>query len=608
MKKVYITAKGDITLKDGLIRVNYTENTSDRIECRFPFGAAKDNYVLFPSAVYNGNMFKVKKADYVPAFASEKGGTGKDMPVTISDVPRLQEDGSGEIELTTGDVSVPCIAVFKRRQKKACFLWTVQQAAGENLGLAYSDGTAILSCPARRSKIYSMCRLSDKELRSRTFLMGESVEIPYKLMVTDCADLGEFFSLFYKHRSCMGLPVNKPFSMKREDVEKKLLAVFNDLKWCEKLGIYTVGTDYEDNRYSCWQAGWVGGCIAAYAMLLRGGEQEKNRALRAFDFMLSTQTKAGLFYHGVAVDGSYFGSAGETGKLKTRLLTRVAGDILYFTVSAIELLDKRGDNCTKYDVSMRRFADALCRIYAQCGEFGYSLDCESADIAVYGSTSGAIIPAGLVKAYKRYKDSLYLKTAEESGRMMFERDALAGYTTGGPGDSLQNADSESSYALLESMVSLYELTGRSEWLERAEYAANLLSTWIVAYDYVFPASSTFGKMDIKTTGTVFANIQNKHSAPGFCTYSGSALTRLAAHIGDESYALLAKQVAGAMPQCMSAENRPIPARLYGDGTPLPDGMLNERVNMSDWEGDKGVGEIFPGSCWSELSLLLSDGV
>jgi len=38
---------------------------------------------------------------------------------------------------------------------------------------------------------------------------------------------------------------------------------------------------------------------------------------------------------------------------------------------------------------------------------------------------------------------------------------------------------------------------------------------------------------------------------------------------------------------------------------LPCGFINERVNMSDWEGDSCIGGVFNGSCWSETSNLLA---
>ena len=36
---------------------------------------------------------------------------------------------------------------------------------------------------------------------------------------------------------------------------------------------------------------------------------------------------------------------------------------------------------------------------------------------------------------------------------------------------------------------------------------------------------------------------------------------------------------------------------------LPSGFMNERVNLSDWEGSECVGGVFNGSCWSETSNL-----
>ena len=38
---------------------------------------------------------------------------------------------------------------------------------------------------------------------------------------------------------------------------------------------------------------------------------------------------------------------------------------------------------------------------------------------------------------------------------------------------------------------------------------------------------------------------------------------------------------------------------------LPQGFVNERVNMSDWEGYEHIGGVFHGSCWSETSNLLT---
>ena len=77
-----------------------------------PVFQEKDNYLLIPACCYAGNQFEVKKYSYPPMFLAKEASV--DMPATITDVPRLNKDGTGKIEVTTGDASVPCIGVFSK--------------------------------------------------------------------------------------------------------------------------------------------------------------------------------------------------------------------------------------------------------------------------------------------------------------------------------------------------------------------------------------------------------------------------------------------------------------------------------------------------------------
>ena len=56
--------------------------------------------------------------------------------ITITDVHRLNKDGSGKIHVTTGDVSVPCVCVYNQRTN----VYTVQKINNKNIGLAYEIG------------------------------------------------------------------------------------------------------------------------------------------------------------------------------------------------------------------------------------------------------------------------------------------------------------------------------------------------------------------------------------------------------------------------------------------------------------------------------------
>ena len=103
---------------------------------------------------------------------------------------------------------------------------------------------------------------------------------------------------------------------------------------------------------------------------------------------------------------------------------------------------------------------------------------------------------------------------------------------------------------------------------------------------------------------MFANVQNKHSAPGLCTASGDAIYKIYKYTGNEAYLELLRDIVFCIPQCVSTEKRPL---FSWDREPrrMPVGWINERINTSDWEGALRIGEVFYGSCWCETSLLLS---
>ena len=130
----------------------------------------------------------------------------------------------------------------------------------------------------------------------------------------------------------------------------------------------------------------------------------------------------------------------------------------------------------------------------------------------------------------------------------------------------------------------------------------------MTYAYKFPKCCEFDLQKINTTGSVFANVQNKHSAPGICTFSGDALYRLYRYTGDARYLELIKDIAYFIPQCVSTPWKPIYDwdHMHGEEEGrLLDGYICERVNTSDWEMQPYIGGVFNVSCWCETSLILS---
>lgn len=131
----------------------------------------------------------------------------------------------------------------------------------------------------------------------------------------------------------------------------------------------------------------------------------------------------------------------------------------------------------------------------------------------------------------------------------------------------------------------------------------MLSSWVVSYDYRFPPESRFGKMGIRTAGSVWASVANKHAGPGMCTAGGGALLKLYRATGDARYLELMSRIAHFIPQTVSYPERPM---YTVQGPALRPSEICERVNLSDWEGENNVGDNIAGnSVWPTAALMLT---
>ena len=556
-------------------------------------------YVLFPACAYNGNRFAVLKKNYPPMFTPEEARV--DMPVTITDVPRLDEDGSGKIQVTTGDVAVPCVGVFCPHAKTATLVYTVQALDGINLGLAYERGVISITYPARREHIYRWPHLRPNPEPYRAI----EAEIPHRVIEFDCETMADFYRVYFENRKCMGLDDARPVVLTPEEQFAIQCEKFNRMNWREENQYYDVDAN------GSWAPGWCGGAMVGYALMKLGGKLEKDRAVKTLEHLFKNQSPSGLFYGLKNKRNDGFGVPGT----ENWVLVRKSADCLYFLFKHFALMEEIPPH---FITGTRKLADRFVELWEEYRQFGQFIDCETGAIAVGGSTCGAIIPAGLVSAYRFFGDEKYLSVARQSADMMYNRDARKGFTTGGPGEILQGPDSESAFALLESMVVLYEETQDAPWLQGAEYMAHLCSSWVVSYNYTFPPGSEFNRLAMKTVGSIFANVQNKHSAPGICTLSGNSLLKLYAWTKNTLYKELYDDISLTISQYMSTDARPIfswdvpkDASLLNDDTlvaereKLPQGFMCERVNMSDWESQRCIGGVFNGSCWCETSNLLT---
>ena len=548
----------------------------------------EDCYIMMPACVYNGNKFKKVVRSYPPMYHLDE--SGPDCEALITDVPALNPAGTGSIQVTSGDMSVPCVGIYNRQKKQGFFIFTEQEIKSKNIGFTLEKGRLNISYPANRTDIYRFCR--PHETSGDTGIKvdaAEKISSRYKINTFPCDGMADFYNQFFKLRKSLIKSQRAPF-LYTQELWSIMEKHFNE---------HNFSGEYYAETSKVWQCGWVGGGISNYPLLKFGNKISKERSIKTIDFLTTHQAPSG-FYYGIVKDGKILDDSFSTSGMENLHLTRKSADALYFLFKNFTLTTpKQG-----WIESAKKCSDALVNLFNKYGTFGQFVNIITGEMIVGCSTSSSIATAALVKAWEFFNDEKYIKTAQASLEHYFSIFIETGITNGGPGEILGAPDSESAFGLLESCIALYEADKNKKWLEYAKVIANYCSSWVVAYSYKFPEGSEFNRLNINTVGSIFANVQNKHSSPGIASLSGDSLLKLYKYTGNEMYLELIKDIAYFIPQCVSTDNKPI----YSWDNPsrkLPEGFINERVNMSDWESARCVGGVFYESCWPETSLILS---
>jgi len=237
-------------------------------------------------------------------------------------------------------------------------------------------------------------------------------------------------------------------------------------------------------------------------------------------------------------------------------------------------------------------------LWTEHQDFGHKVDRDTLAIVAPGTAAGALCIGGLALGAALPRGKEYLAVAREASEAFYKRHVRTGWITAGPLDIPNAPDSESVTALLESYVTMYEVTKDRLYLRYAQDTARQLSTWIVAYNATFPEGTFCQRDGIQTVGGVLANSQNHHIGPSFCTNSGSALLRLYRYTGDVAHLRLLEDAISGLPQyvCTGKES-------YWR---MSAGMVSEQFNMSDELGTRGeMGWV--SASWPETCVLLSYG-
>lgn len=550
-------------------------------------GWSSDNYVMLPSAVYGGNRQRIVSRAYATGL-DRTDYYRKDLALTSNPIPQLSPEfgAKSRLEITSCNVATPAMAVLDRRNGTGTIYITSQGIPGEkevrDFGLIVEEApdrsmaSFVISAPGVRELKPEFIGFSPSPDRGIKVNKGDTLTVSVNEIRFDCPDVPSLLGRFMAERKNLPattpsevrnlIPMSRVMELMMADIDERYL-------------------DRDTTQYYCpenadWMSyGWIGGMMNSYPALALGDAEHLRRVANTFDFGLSHgEGKSGYFYDTVGSDGKVLRrDAAAAEKISDIALTRKNADMLYWPVKQLMLMKKQGNgNMIKpeWENRMRRLADAFVSTWKKHGTWGNYVNPETGDIAVYNTTGGAMAPAGLALASVYFNNPEYLAVAREGAKALYDEFAVKGFTSGGCGDILQNADSETAVALLTSLMTLAEVTGDQSYIPQAEALAALCSTWTVSYPYILPENTPLARLGADLTGAVWASTQNKHGAPGFCTQSGDALFKLYRTTGNELYADLLRDIIHA----------------HAEGI-QPNGKITERLTYCDADsrGSRGDG-------------------
>ena len=564
---------------------------------------SKQNYVLMPSAVYNGNRYPAIVSDYMPFF-NEFDQLGLDKPILLSDQPRLNyKEGVSRIQERSGSMSIPSLGFRSEKTKDGFFLCFGQAGGYGDYGIDIEENKArdkafitLTSPVVREVRRHWLARMDAVPSTdpAANFKAGDKTKISFIVDFFPCPKVQNLFDELADIRT-RNYPVAEkpeliPFSQVYQIQEKK----FNSENWREASGYYAGGVN--NDYFQDWQIGWTGGMISTLPLLSDGTPQTKERVLKNFDWLFAKGISPSGYYYGTLYKEKPQGDFPNKPLGKDLHLVRKNADATYYIFKQFDLMQKMNIPVkSAWKEGNLKAVDAQIKTWEKYGQLGQFVNEQTGELVIGNTSSAGIFPASLCAAYRQTGDVNYLKTAEAIGEFYYQNFISKGLSCGGPGDAMQSFDSESAYGLLESMVELYETTFDKKWLTRSEEMGMQFASWIVAFDYKFPLNTAHQKLDIRSTGGVYANTQNKTAPGGICTHSGLALLKLYRATNNVFYINLLRDIAHTIPQFMSWKEHPQPG--------FHEGWIYERCNLNDWL--EGIGNTSAGSCWAETSMLLT---
>ncbi len=553
--------------------------------------SCEETYVLMPGLLYDGNR--------------------KTIPSSPKEIPQLTAAENFQVDTPIFTLSIP-VAVFHEKRSGKTLMYLTETTTQLDMSgfccVARGDDHRIsIMAPCYREKHYLNHRYEPTTPKGATVSEGMRFSVPASYFAMVCPDIITLVAALQPIRQAVRPHFQRENKLPISEAAALVQDNFNKRMWAEgrenQFYINAMDPEYDlaesgvAGLLPVWQlsVGWGSGVITGYAMLKLGNDLSCNRSRIMLDRIAASGiSPSGLFWSTYA--------NGKWDPIFNNSLfnqhMRMPADATFYYLKAIALERSRGLWHPEWEKATISNLDAFAKLWIKHKDFGHKVDRNTLAIVVAGTAAGALCIGGLALGAKLLDTKEYLAVAQQASEAFYERYVRTGWIVGGPLDIPNAPDSESVTALLESYVTMYEVTKDRKYLQYAYDTAQHLSTWIVAYNATFPNGTFCEKVGLQTVGGVLANSQNHHIGPSFCTNSGSALLRLYQYTGETLPLHLLQDCISGLPQYVCSGKEP-----YKEMKP---GMVSEQFSMSDEVRARG-GTWEVCASWPATCVLLSAG-
>lgn len=159
---------------------------------------SRNNYVLVPAILYNGNRYPSIGNGYNPDYPKEMYYNPK-VPLTISNDPRLaiEKNRASVVELQTGNAATPAMCFFAPASGKSLVLLTDQCSQYGNHGLTITENkeqtqsSFIVTAPAMRQTAPGFGDFHRSGDKAPDWKAGDSLTLHLRLFVINTTGIPE---------------------------------------------------------------------------------------------------------------------------------------------------------------------------------------------------------------------------------------------------------------------------------------------------------------------------------------------------------------------------------------------------------------------------------